>query len=57
MVPVRFKISDPTSMTSAGEGSQSTSLDNSNRPIEHGELSVDCLQFEISYFSYFSLSM
>ena len=34
-------------MTSSGEGSQSISLDDSNKPVEQCGWSVDCLQFAI----------
>ena len=50
-------IFDPASMMSSGEGSQSTSLDYSNKPVEQCELSVDHLQFSISYWWRISLSI
>ena len=42
-------ISNPANMTSSDEGSQSTCLDTSNKPVEQCEWPVDCLQFEITY--------
>ena len=44
-----LKISDPASMMSSSEGSQSTSIDHSNKPVEQCEWSVDRLHFAISY--------
>ena len=50
MVPILFANSDPARTTSSSEGSQSTSLDNSNKPVEQFERSADCLRFPISYW-------
>ena len=49
MLPVRFANIDPASMMSSGEGSQSTILDDLNKPFEQYEGSVDPFQFAISY--------
>ena len=58
MVPIHFaQISDPASMTSSGERSQSTSLDNSNKPVEQCERSVDRVQSSISYLGLKSVSL
>ena len=48
-LPLVLQISDPASMTSSGEGSQSTSLDDSNKPVEQCEQSLVSFQFAISY--------
>ena len=50
MVPSILRTSDPASITSSGEGSQSTILDTSNKPVEQSEQSIDHLQFSIPYW-------
>ena len=58
---IHFRIFDSTSMTSSGEGSQSTSFENLNKPVKQFEKSVDCLQFVIhingKFHQYFSFSI
>ena len=45
-----LQISDRASMTPSVEGSQSTKLDDSNKPLEQCEQSIDLIQFAISYW-------
>ena len=50
MVLSVLRISDPANMTSSGEGSQSTSLDDLNKPVKQCEQSLNRLRFAISYW-------